>query len=262
MPYFDQPNTSAAPTVSKAGITTIEFEDYTANNSHVMEDSYASGGKFISHIYSYTNQSRDFNVMVEEGGEYEFEVAMGYSTNTDSYPLNTVSVNNSIVFYTNSYSEYEDLTGKYTNYNTNIGSAAPMGMRRYKARVQLNAGLNVISVNMRLESGSVCKFNMDYMKLTPVDSIHADGSKITVTGVYDQALSGTAILALYSGEKLVRTQTADVENTAAGNTVVKNATVVKISVAKPEQCDKAKLFFWSDTSGLKPLSAFKSFEIQ
>ncbi len=242
----------AMPKLNAKGALVVEYEDYAVSNSDVKDDAAASGGKFVTNGYSYSNQSAENKIMVEDAGYYTFEVVMGRTTAPQSYPLNYLMLDGeTYLAYNNSYANAEDLSSQYTNYGNYSADVLGMWRFSYNQPIWLDKGVHIISTHLNsMGTPPVRRYNLDYFALTPAEGMTVSGSSVAVTGAYEQAVSGTAVLALYNGAKLVSFKTAEVSNTKA----------VTVATTEDRAFTVAKLFVLNSFRDMKPVGAVKVFE--
>ena len=107
----------------------------------------------------------------------------------------------------------------------------------------------MLRTSVKITKDGRYKYTIDYMELAPAQGITESDTEVTVTALYDEAVSGEAVLALYNGKQLV----------SVGSAIVENSNTIVVSAPKAEYTD-AKVMVWSALGSLKPVAETKTYQ--
>lgn len=189
--------------------TTIEFETYQSlfapRTPTLAANDLASGLTYVNTTGSGTETiTLDIPIMVEKAGGYQIDACIAAAGH-----LSVISLMKG------------DKT-LYTFSTTNAASGAGtwdthFSMKNYLFALNLEEGVQTLtfSIAPREGYGGTVAYAMDYIRFKPVDVLNVDEaeSTATATAIYDDPVSGTAILALYNGAQLISTSMEEVSET-------------------------------------------------
>ena len=207
-------------------------------------------------IISFSNIVADtidlsFSVNAEKAGLYNIASVMtcpeGNSGKNYCSPI-TVSVNGTPVL-DNAKANGTD----YSHENKFGSSNGNLSMYLYEKSVYLNEGLNTIEFQAAHRSvDDKCQFYFDYISFKPVvlDDVTIEGNTVTGTVAYEEAVSGTLIVAAYANKELVGSYAVDAND----------QTSAEISLDCTKAPDTVKVFVWEDLSNMVPVVTAKIFQ--
>ncbi len=121
----------------------------------------------------------------------------------------------------------------------------------HEGTVYLPEGLHTIYFRTNMRGGKFLDYaqNFDFVEFSPVESFRVANGTASVTAVTDRPVTGTAILALYNGSRMI----------GVGSVPMTNAKLVEITVPVNETVTSAKVMTWGDFTTAKPIEAEKVF---
>lgn len=239
------------PTVSSKETKRIEFESY-AKGFKQTNSGIASGGAYIRSVGTTKDPSFTFEIDVLEEGYYNVTYLAGYAVSPGISNV-TIKVGDSLVG-TNAAKTNgrETVEGFYDDvWNTNH-----MPMSKFvKKNLWLCEGTNTVSVEIAPSSDENYKFQLDYIEFEAagVNNIAVEEGAIGAEVYYKEAVSGTPVMALYNGNKLVSVEIFD---------SVENTTSLTLNFEETNAFDKVKIFVLGDTVSIAPQVETVEFEIK
>ncbi len=262
--------TPQAPAASiPATGTTIELENYVSSISsagaaftgatvlnNAITQEHASNGQLLDmqEKRSITDAKVYIPVYAEKAGWYDVEWTISNANDGSYIGIVTLNADGEPIVTNEGKNVVEDLTIHGTNEegkNVIIYPALNYTLAKYQAQVYLSEGLHNIdmsAVTATKQTGIF--FVADYLKFTPVSDVATNNSEaktVDVTAYYDAPVSGTVITALYNGKELVGVSSVQADG------ITKHTAAVSYSAAP----DTAKVFVWTDTNDIIPLTINK-----
>lgn len=201
---------------------------YWQSNSEKIQ-SYARGiYKDLRNVIAHDNGTYTYLVNAEESGYYDFAA---YFTNSNNTAEIEFTVDDVYPFYA---------VGTPENSVAEAKSTEPMF---------LTEGLHTIKIyrNKRTyKDGTVRLYAISFTKSSQENMI-IDAQSTTVNASFDEAVSGTAIAAIYKDGKL----------TDLAEKAILNANNVSIEMKSAQAPDSAKVFVWDSIASMKPVISAK-----
>ncbi len=230
-----------------SGITRIEWEDYASSFSpyklSIKSSGNTSGGKYVyidsDEEISHPQLTVDIPISVEAAGKYKLRYIASTVGTTPEIRANGVLLNaeSQITEFDTFQNKKYQYFGEKNHAAKNVASYIELPAGEYNLEVTL-------SVRDKLNDVAIC---MDYLEIVPQDTITVVDGVATASAIYDNSVSGTAILALYNGDQMIATNTA----TASGTRTV------SVSVPCASNFTHGKLFIWNDLENCIPVELVK-----
>ncbi|MBQ4086979.1 MAG: hypothetical protein IJC78_01885 [Clostridia bacterium] len=242
------------PTITADGVTTIEFDDITS--AKVREEAAASEGKIVCNNWDSNKPDIGTNVIVKESGYYDISYVVGERSVTQLGETSKDRLYLSLITLTLGEVTIGTNDGEYTKILTEYGvwTTAPMSLYEKKS-VWLDAGEYQLNADVGVTKDNKFKYQLDYISFAPagyvapepVEGVVVKNGVATATALYDTPVSGTAVLALYNGGKLLSLSSMNVTDTKE---IVINAPVSGTPT-------DVKVFVWDYITGMKAQTAEK-----
>lgn len=245
--YIEFVKSEEAFVISPEQSTTIEFEEYASVGVASNGTNTGSGTGYVRLTEKDINPSFTVLVNVEKAGYYNIDYVTGYK-DSSGISLVTFKMGEEIIGTNNdaSRSVVSSFTDTWNNF-------MPMS-KFYKKRVWLTEGETVLTVNVepRTTDGKYT-FQADCITFAPCsDELTVSGENVEAFTCYEEAVSGTPVLALYNGNELVCVSIGD---------VVDGENYVTTSAVTTETFNKAKVFIWNNMTDIIPVIGGKTLNV-
>ncbi len=267
-----------AGTVSSDDVMRMEFESLVGSLpsvTHIAGEKtetftpsagngeYCSGGKYLfidSENSEDTYYTFSVNYHVKDAGYYHLKCVdtQGVSTfdifldSTDGTNIVTgTTITTPAKYHVNVGTAGTGETTSKNWYRYFSSSWAKVRMR--EGQIYLDEGIQtvVFRVKNRGTNKDFAQY-LDYFQLAPVESFTVADGTATAKAVYDTAVTGKVILALYNDKELVSMNTVD----ASAKKVVTVSTPASVAFTS------AKVFAWGDLTNIVPLTSDKEFTVE
>lgn len=139
--------------------------------------------------------------------------------------------------------------GSYDYYNSTWATAGV-----HEGTIHLKEGIHTINFRNYKRSGNFADYaqHFDFVEISPIESFNVSNGTASVTAITDRPVTGTAILALYNGGRMV----------AVDYVPMNNSKLIEISIPVSETVTSAKVMTWVDFNSLKPIEDAKEFKVE
>lgn len=230
----------ASVKISPNSTTTVEFENYLSSFSPQkptvgLHTSAGGGACLYSGNLGTEAVTLDIPVTVEKSGKYQVTAGIG----SISY-LSTVSL----------------MSGANTLYTFSSDKVHPQlysvesiyTVHKFTFTAELRASMDSLTISIPPRTGSwnTVACAVDYISLTPQDTLTVEYGVATASVSFDTAVSGKAIVALYNSSKeLIGINYKDL----AGAEYV----IIDTNVLENEAVDTAKVMVWDNLTNCTPV---------
>ena len=216
----------------------LEAENYANMNIRTSDTkgnplTNAGNSKVVGHDYGTEKPTINGSFEILESGYYDFTYVAGHLPAGQTPYISTVTfyIDNAPVGI-NDLNFIENISAIHTDY----WSTAPMS-RYVTEKIWLESGPHTFNIDVsKTTYDSKYKYQVDYMELNPSDSFAVLSDNTFKSGTWlAKPYTGNAIIALYSGNKLVDISVTPVENTMC----------IKGDFKDISNVTEVKLFVWS-----------------
>ncbi len=202
----------------------------------------ASNNQLVGHDYGTEKPTIKGSFEILESGYYDFTYIVGHLPADQTPYISTVTFFiDEMQVGVNDLNYIENLSSKKSYY----WDTAPMS-RYVTERIWLDKKTYTLNIDVSQTTyDNKYKYQVDYVELTPSDNFTTYKNNTFSAGIWlPKKYTGTAIIALYSGNKLVGTKIADLTDEMYVSGVLENV----------ENVTSAKLFIWkTDLNECSPL---------
>ncbi len=243
---------SAQETVSLAGETRLEFEDYTETHVSAVEPN-ASGEGVVGNTYATNYADISIPVTVSESGYYDVSYVVSDATTNLTYISKVEFYLGDILLGNNIGSYTENLSSTYPNLwtATAVGKVEQQAIWIEAADYELKAVIHNTAGEAN-QGKTIYKYMMDYIEFAPTKSyVSTKFGTVESVITYESATDGVSLLALYDDKELVTVKTRGLTD--------QRQTSFSFPIGVP--VTHAKSFLWKDLTSVTPLENVAYHEI-